>query len=265
MFQKRPASNQIQREENKIAKLEEIQMENCLIGNPGFSDINQTILSYMDHQSQMAFRQVCQSWKEEVDQPLFWIKKLNLESYPKGLGNVWIDLVGRIQKGSDLEKEATECLMKWYGKHQSYIEESLKGMSPTHIAAIFECTNIAMFVASYLKNVNAPRSDGVTPLQIAAQYGSTEIFKFLAPQVKNPNAPAPNGWTALHIAAYFGSTGIFKFLAPQMENPNSPRLPDGRTPLKIATQFNQPEIVSILLKILSEKVMSNSEAIMNTL
>ena len=50
-----------------------------------------------------------------------------------------------------------------------------------------------------------------------------------------------------------------------MENPNSPRLFDGRTPLKIATQYNQPEIVRILLKILSEKVMSNSEAIMNTL
>ena len=89
-----------------------------VIGNPGFSDINQTILSYLDHQSQMAFRQVCQSWKEEVDQPLFWIKKLNLKSYPKGLGNVWIDLVGRIQKGSDLEKEVTECLMKWYGRYQ---------------------------------------------------------------------------------------------------------------------------------------------------
>ena len=77
---------------------------------------DQTILSYLDHQSQMVFKLVCQSWKEEVDQPLFWIKKLNLESYPKGLGNVWIDLVGRIQKGSDLEKEVTECLMKWYGK-----------------------------------------------------------------------------------------------------------------------------------------------------
>ena len=104
-----------------------------------------------------------------MDQPLFWIKKLNLKSRPKKLGNVWIDLVGRIQKGSDLEKEVTECLMKWYGKHQSYTEESLKGMTLTHIAAIFGCTNIAMFVASYLKNVNAPRSDGATPLHIAAQ------------------------------------------------------------------------------------------------
>ena len=30
-----------------------------------------------------------------------------------------MDLVGKIQKGSDLEKEIVECLMKWYGKHQT--------------------------------------------------------------------------------------------------------------------------------------------------
>ena len=77
----------------KIVKPE----RNIVIGNPGFSGINQNILFCLNHKSQMAFRQVCQSWKEEVDQPLFWIKKLNLKS--QGLGNVWIDLVGRIQKG----------------------------------------------------------------------------------------------------------------------------------------------------------------------
>ena len=108
-----------------------------LIGNPGFPGINQNILFSMDHKSQMAFRQVCQSWKEQVDQPLFWIKKLNLKNHAKELGNAWIELVGRIQKGSDLEKEVIECLMKWYGRLQSWSDEALKGMTPTHIAAMW--------------------------------------------------------------------------------------------------------------------------------
>ena len=220
-----------------------------VIGNPGFSDINQTILSYLDHQSQMVFRQVCQSWKEEVDQPLFWIKKLNLKSYPKGLGNVWIDLVGRIQKGSDLEKDVTECLMKWYGKYQLYAEDALEGMSPTHIAAVFGCTNIVIFVASYTEDVNVPRSDGWTPLHIAAQYGSTEIFKILAPQVENPNDPNPDELTPLHIAAQYGSTEIFKFLAPQVENPYDPN-PFGFTTLQIAKNNNHTEIVEALLQVI---------------
>ena len=109
-----------------------------VIGNPGFPRINQNILSCLDHKSQMAFRQVCHSWKKEVDQPIFWIKKLNLKSHPKELGNMWIDLVGRIQKGSDLEKEVTECLMKWYGTHQSYkgYKESLKKMLPIRLLIV---------------------------------------------------------------------------------------------------------------------------------
>ena len=93
----------------KIARLE----TNSVIGNPGYPGINQNILFCLDHKSQMAFRQVCQSWKEQVDQPIFWIKKLNLKS--QGLGNVWIDLVGKIKKEYDLVKEVTECLMKFFG------------------------------------------------------------------------------------------------------------------------------------------------------
>ena len=105
MSQIKPASDEILREENNI----------ILIGNPGFSNINQSILSYLDHQSQMSFRSVCQSWKEQVDQPYFWIEKLDSKGQSKNLRNSWIDLVGRIQKGSDLEKEVMECFMKWYG------------------------------------------------------------------------------------------------------------------------------------------------------
>ena len=75
---------------------------NTIIGNPGFPGINQNILFCLDHKSQMAYRQVCQSWKQEMDQPIFWIKKLNLKSHPNKLGNIWIDLVGRIQRGSNI-------------------------------------------------------------------------------------------------------------------------------------------------------------------
>ena len=186
---KRKPSEGIWEMKPKIMKLK----TNSIIGNPGFPSINQNILFYLDHKSQMAFRQVCQSWKEQVDVPLFWIKKLHRKSHPKQLGNTWIDLVGRLQKGSDLEKEVTKFLMKWYRKHQSWSDEALKGMTPTHIAAVLGYTNIFMFVASYSEDINAPRSDGLTPLHIAAECGSTEIFQFLAPQVKNPNAPIPDG------------------------------------------------------------------------
>ena len=75
-----PGPEEIQDTKKKISKLEETNM---VIGNPAFPGINQNILFCLDHKSQMSFRQVCQSWKEEVDQPLFWIKKLNLKSHSK--------------------------------------------------------------------------------------------------------------------------------------------------------------------------------------
>ena len=233
---------------NKIAKLDSeilCNQVNTIIGNPGFPGINQNILFCLDHKSQMAYRQVCQSWKQEMDQPIFWIKKLNLKSHPNKLGNIWIDLVGRIQKGSNIEKEVIECLMKLYGG-QFYGESALKGNLPTHIAAIFGYINIFMFVASYLENINAPRANGWTPLHFAARHGSTDIFKFLAPQVEYPNAPCdPHGWTPLHISAECGSTEIFKYLALQVEDPNAP-YPIGFTPLHKAAQYGSTEIFKFL-------------------
>ena len=170
-----PSSDNLQ-----VAKLEnEVQDEagHHVIGNPGLPVITQNILFYLDHGSQMAFRQVCQSWKEQVDQPLFWIKKLNLKSHAKELGNAWIELVGRIQKGSDLEKEVIECLMKWYGKPKSWSDKVLKGMTPTHIAARFGYTNIVLFVASYSESINAPNSYGWTPLHIAFEVYNKGFLK----------------------------------------------------------------------------------------
>ena len=135
------SDDRVLQSKSKVDKLEKEMQDGAghnIIGNPGFSTINENILLNLDHKSQMTFRQVCQSWREQVDQPLFWIKKLNLKSRPKKLGNVWIDLVGRIQKGSDLEKEVTECLMKWYGTHQSYkgYKESLKKMLPIRLLIV---------------------------------------------------------------------------------------------------------------------------------
>ena len=58
---RKPAEGIMEIKQN-ITKLE----TNSIIGNPGFPGINQNILFYLDHESQMAFRQVCQSWKEQL-------------------------------------------------------------------------------------------------------------------------------------------------------------------------------------------------------
>ena len=251
MSVKRTALDNIQRDqENKIPRLEEkedekVQMENSVIGNSGCSSINHIILSCLDQQSQMLFRSVCQSWKEQVDQPYFWIKKLQSRRQPKNVHDAWIDLIGRIEKGSNLEKELTKCLMKWFGKVESYSGRVIDGMTPIFVATRFGYTNIVKFIATYTDNLNAPKTNGVTPLHIAAKYGSTGIFKFLASKVEDPNVSSPNGLTPLHIAAKHGSTEIFKFLAPKVDKPNAPDA-DGWTLLHCAARYGRTEIFKFL-------------------
>ena len=51
--------------------------------------------------------------------------------------------------------------------------------------------------------------DGMTPIHIAATYGHTAIVKFIASiEDTNPNNPRTDGWTAIHIAAQWGHVKI---------------------------------------------------------
>ena len=61
---KRQVCDEIRETKKEIVKPKTI----FIIGNPGFQQINQNILFCLDHKSQMGFRKVCQSWKQQVDQ-----------------------------------------------------------------------------------------------------------------------------------------------------------------------------------------------------
>ena len=50
---------------------------NVIVSNPGFSHITERIFGHLDHKSQLQSRLVSQSWKDHVDQPHFWLKKLD--------------------------------------------------------------------------------------------------------------------------------------------------------------------------------------------
>ena len=121
------SSNENPISKSKIAKLENQDklLANDIIGNPGLSHIPQGILSCLDYESKLALRQVCQSWKTHVDDPHFWIKKLESNGQSVELHNSWTDLVGKISKGSSLKQKVISCLMKWYIK--IFLKEKLKG------------------------------------------------------------------------------------------------------------------------------------------
>ena len=82
---------------------------NDVMDNPGFSQITQKILCLLDQNSLLACRFVCKSWKKQLDNPHFWIKKLNQKGQTIDLQNSWLDLLQRIEKESSLELELSNA------------------------------------------------------------------------------------------------------------------------------------------------------------
>ena len=110
-----------------------------------------------------------------MDQPIFWIQKLDKEGQSEELHDVWIDLVQRIEKGSFLEQELVKCLMKWYKEQSNPIkwpQKSLNGVTILHISAFCGVKSIVEFIVSYYNNnPNPPKENGSTPMYCAAFQG----------------------------------------------------------------------------------------------
>ena len=222
---------------NRVAKLDqEPKHANNVIGNPAFPHISQKILQLLNTNSQIAFRLVCQSWKLQVDQPFFWIKKLDCT---KIAYNAWIDFLERIDETSKLYEEVTNSLMEYFLKFEIFefdlgIPDKNEAI-PIYVAIVTGRIIVAKFIASYTDNFDDLNFDVGDLLNIAALNGNIEMFELVASKVKNPNKPGPYRFTPLQIAARYGHTEIFKFLAPQVENPNEPNH-SGLTPLQLAAQ-----------------------------
>ena len=68
----------------------------------------------------------------------------------------------------------------------------------------------------------------------------------------------------MHLAAYSGQIEIIKILGSILENPNPPN-PDGWTPLQLAIHHNKIEAATTIFEIMSKKIKSNPQEILNTL
>ena len=218
-----------------------------LTNNPGLVHISQNIFWHLDHDSLLSCRLVSESWKSQVDQPYFCIRKLDLIGQPKDLRNAWNILIGKIE-GDDaagyLIEEITQILMR----SRRCISDLLKtheSIAPIHLAANFGSIDIVKFLASYIENLNIPTAKGATPIFLAAEKGHFKVVEFLASIIESPNALLANGQTPIYIAAQNGHSEVVKVLASITESPNAP-VDNGVTPIYIAAEMGHTEVVKVL-------------------
>lgn len=105
--------------------------------------------------------------------------------------------------------------------------------------------------------VNQPSTQGVTPLHHAVIHNQTNIAAVLLQAgAKVDVKDAATEATPLHLAALYGREDIANLLITKGANVNA-TMKFGITPLLVAAQFNQPQIVRLLSELPNNKVAIN--------
>ena len=189
------------------------------ITNPGFQHLGQNILRHFGKEKLLSLRLVNHACKKFVENPRFWLKKLN---YKKSglveLHEAWSTLIRKVEEENpDLEQNVAKILIKLVG------QEDFQEIIPLEMLCIHEELVLLKFTIKHnIVECLSRNSKGLTPIHYAASSNHKEIIKIVIGCTDNPNAPDNNGMTPIHIAAMQGHTEIVKILTGCTDNPNAP-------------------------------------------
>ena len=172
-----------------------------LINNPSLKiDISQNITNLLDIESLQYCRLVSSSMKNVVDNPRFWLQKLDKKGLDKQHLTKLVDLV----EDTDLMGNMTKCLMKMYQHFSEWAQ------APIHIASKAGDIDLVQMILEQIDDSMKANKFGNGPIKLAAYRGFLEVVRMLMSFTENPNAPNKNGATPIKIAAQFGYLEIVR-------------------------------------------------------
>ena len=134
-----------------------------------------------------------------------------------------------------------------------------KGQHGLHVALRADSLQVALFLAKLIGvQVNATTPQGETPLMIAALRGHTEVARALIAQGADVNKP---GWTPLHYAATHAGRAAKELAALLLEHHAyiDAESPNGTTPLMMAAQYGEPDVLRLLLEEGADPMLRNQQ------
>jgi ankyrin repeat protein len=134
-----------------------------------------------------------------------------------------------------------------------------KGQHALHVALRADSLEVALFLAKLTGvNVNASTPQGETPLMIAALRGHIEVARALVAQGADVNKP---GWTPLHYAATHAGPAARELVALLLEQHAyiDAESPNGTTPLMMAAQYGEPDVLRLLLDEGADPALRNQQ------
>ena len=160
-----------------------------LINNPSLKiDIAQNITNLLDIESLQYCRLVSSSMKNVVDNPRFWLQKLDKKGLDKQHLTQWRKLVDLVED-TDLMGNVTKCLMKMYQHFSEWAQ------APIHIASKAGDIDLVQMILEQIDDSMKPNKFGNGPIKLAAYRGFLEVVRMLMSYSENPNAPNKYGDT----------------------------------------------------------------------
>lgn len=129
------------------------------------------------------------------------------------------------------------------------LAKSKSGMTLLHYAAYRGLDWFVEDLIAAKMDPNASDQNGWTPLHSATSGGHKNTVEILIRKGGNPKVKSEKGYTLIHIAAGHGGTNLdlIPFLIQNGANINAKLFDNGETPLHIAVNKNDPQIIRLLL------------------
>ena len=254
-----------------------------IIKNPGLQHVSEDIFQLLDKKSLMNCRLVNQSWKNVMDQPNFWFKKLKEDEK---------DLFENSDENKEENKEEDEkvdffdslknlhqvlrndllydFVLVLMGIYKPFCQTCIDGLEiKKHPKCLLEIVialkkteqinaELMKFIMEYVdpySTVAIPSdlshenhalwTNGQMPVHLAASYGFLALVKKLIKKYDSPMVRTEDGLTPIHFAASNGHSNVVEFLATLTDMPNAPEY-NGVTPIHLASENGHLNVVEVL-------------------
>ena len=228
--------------------------------SPGLQHISEDIFKLLDKKSLINCREVNSSWKNVLDEPIFWLKKYE-GAYPSSdVPKTWKTLAQELE-GEKLVNEFVLALMKvWQwrkimpfqfikyllesNKYPDLIEFILEHENPMsklgrvfvngtcmwnprpiHFAALYGFTHVVGKITKMMESPIIKETQwGRNPIHFAAKKGHLDCVQILVGFTDTPLAVDDVGETPIHEAARRGHLDIVQYLVGFTDKPNNPNI-----------------------------------------
>ena len=197
-----------------------------ILNNPGLQHLAKTIFWNLDFENLEVCREINQSSKEILDNPMFWLGIFVRRGLSMKNQKDWIKAI-QLNRNSEMEQNII-LYLKWKLKNkdegdlpcytnpivQDEFQNKILDVCDAYEDEIGNGIEVVKILAPLTDNPNAPNNNGSTPIYWASENGHTEIVKILAPLTDNPNAPNDDGQTPMDVAKSKDIRDILKSYEP---------------------------------------------------